>query len=242
MSHPNSRVPTGPDDGEPADTDAGAATRKRNLIATAGIGGLLVVVAGTLAAMGLSGGASTTAPSATPVATSVPVASAPPASGDGAAATGDDAASTDDPVAPGDDAEVDPDFGAPVADRVPGGGVADFGDEVTARLTAITPMTATASLPGEVAGPAVRVTLELTNTSSDALDLDTVVVNAYYGADATPASPVASDESADQMSGSLKKGDTAKGSYVFSVPEGEADDLVVTVGKGDDPALVVFGG
>jgi hypothetical protein len=141
-------------------------------------------------------------------------------------------------TAPAPEATVDPHFGEPVVDEVGTDGQADFGGEVSARILSITPYSATASQAGEVSGPAVRVELELLNESGDALPLDPVTVNAYYGADRTPASPVTSDPASAPFTGTLQSGATARGVYVFSVVENEP--VTVTVSKDATSGLVVF--
>jgi hypothetical protein len=133
---------------------------------------------------------------------------------------------------------VDPNFGEPVVDEVGTDGQADFGGDVSARIISITPYAATASQAGEVSGPAVLVELELLNESGDALPLDPVTVNAYYGADRIPASPVTSDPASAPFTGTLESGATARGSYVFSVVENEP--VTVTVSKDATSGLVVF--
>lgn len=144
-------------------------------------------------------------------------------------------------VAPGGEATNDPQFGEPVADSVPHDGVAQFGDQVTAALGGIVPFTATGAGIGEVSGPAVRVTVTITNGSSAAISLDAVTVNAYSGADATPAAPLSSDGSSAPFTGSLAPGATASGVYAFSIADGTSDSVVVTVSRGAGSPLVVFG-
>lgn len=139
---------------------------------------------------------------------------------------------------PTPEATVDPDFGEPVVDEVGTDGQAEFGGDVSARIVSITPYTATASQAGEVSGPAVLVELELLNESGNALPLDPVTVNAYYGADRIPASPVTSDPASAPFTGTLESGASARGSYVFSVVENEP--VTVTVSKDATSGLVVF--
>jgi hypothetical protein len=137
---------------------------------------------------------------------------------------------------PSPEETLEPIFGEPIADVVEPDGVADFGDDVTARLISVTPYTATGSQPGEVSGPAVEVTLELRNDTGSAISLDGVTVNVYYGDDEVPAAPI--DSRGTPFSGSLAPGATATGSYGFSVPEGE--DVIVTLSKSPGSPLVVF--
>ena len=137
--------------------------------------------------------------------------------------------------------QLDPRFGEPVADSVARDRVAQFGDGVSAAVTGVAPFTATGAGIGEVAGPAVRVTVTVTNGSSAAVSLDATTVNAYFGSDAIPASPLPSDGSSAPFSGSLAPGTTATGVYAFGIADGADDTVVVTVGRGAGSPLVVFG-
>ena len=141
----------------------------------------------------------------------------------------------------GGEPQLDPRFGEPVADSVARDRVAQFGDGVSAAVTGVAPFTATGAGIGEVAGLAVRVTVTVTNGSSAAVSLDATTVNAYFGSDETPASPLASDGSSAPFSGSLAPGATATGVYAFGIADGADDTVVVTVGRGAGSPLVVFG-
>lgn len=72
--------------------------------------------------------------------------------------------------------------------------------------------------PGEVAGDGVRFSVKLTNNTDSEIKLDNVVVNAFYGANKTPASPNPSSDT--PFTGSLAKGATAEAAYVFLIPKG----------------------
>ena len=133
----------------------------------------------------------------------------------------------------------DPSFGQPVAQTVPKDHSADFGDAVTARISALTPVTATGTQPGEVSGPAVQVDLELTNGTPAEISLATVDVNAYYGSDRKPATPIVSKSGSSGFTGTLAAGATAKGRYVFSVPEDQQNSVVITVSKSAGAPIVV---
>ena len=187
----------------------------------AGIVVLLVVGAAIAAALGGSQGGTVSGPSRTP--TSTEGASTPPSS----------------PPEASPGPTIDPDFGRPVADTVPRDQPADFGDRVTARIAAITSVTATGSQPGEVSGPAVQVDVEITNGTSAELSLGTVTVNAYYGADLTPAAPYSQPRSA-AFPATLGPGATATARYVFSVPTDAQDSVVITVDKSAGDPIVVF--
>ncbi len=58
---------------------------------------------------------------------------------------------------------------------------------VAVKVSQVEKVDGEARLPGEVGGPSLRFTVTIDNDSPAALDLRTVVVNAFYGADRTPA-------------------------------------------------------
>jgi hypothetical protein len=72
--------------------------------------------------------------------------------------------------------------------------------------------------PGEVTGDGVRFNLKVTNSSGSEISLDSIAVNAFYGNAKTPASP--SPTSDKPFSGSLARGASVDGSYVFLLPSG----------------------
>jgi cytoskeletal protein RodZ len=144
------------------------------------------------------------------------------------------------PAAPSPSPTVDPAYGAPVAQTVPKNAKGDFGDGVTARIAAIKSITATGTQAGEVSGPAAQVDIELMNGTTADISLGAVAVNAYYGVDKTPASPIVSKSGSAGFSGSLAAGKTATARYVFSVSKEQQKTLVVTIGKNAGSPIVVF--
>jgi Domain of unknown function (DUF4352) len=117
----------------------------------------------------------------------------------------------------------------------------DYGDGVRAHLVGLQTFTAAAQGVGEVAGPALAVTVEITNDGAQALSLDSVAVNLYRGAAGVPASRVLA-ESASTFSGPLAPGASARAVYAFSVPEADRDVVTVTVGYSAGTATAVFSG
>jgi hypothetical protein len=118
---------------------------------------------------------------------------------------------------------------------------ATSGDGVTARLLDIKAITAAAHLPGETAGPALAVIVELTNGSGKAVSLDTVAVNLYLGEEGIRAARVQAD-SGQPFSGTLDAGASAQAVYAFVVPEDERELVTVTVGHAADTGSAVFAG
>lgn len=112
---------------------------------------------------------------------------------------------------------------------------------LTARLARIEAIEGEADGPGEIAGPALRVTVELTNGGAAEADLTGVVVNLYHGPDAAPAEMLAGSGS-DWLEGSLAPGATVTGVYVFTVPADDRVPVQVTVFVTPDEPTVLFEG
>ena len=95
--------------------------------------------------------------------------------------------------------------------------------------------------PGEIAGPALRVTVEVANGSTEKLPMDLALVNLYYGKDKTPASSL-SGPGVRPLTKPVAAGESATGRYVFGVPKGEQDKLTVEFSYTTDAPTVVFSG
>ncbi len=123
----------------------------------------------------------------------------------------------------------------------------DLDDEVTpddgvaVTLPGLRAVEATAVGPGNVAGPALQVTVRIANDTGRPLGLDTVEVTLAYGSDLTPASPVG-DPSQAPFGGTLEPGESAEGVYVFSVPADARSAVTVQVGYQSGASLAVFTG
>ncbi|WP_175499341.1 hypothetical protein [Cellulomonas marina] len=87
---------------------------------------------------------------------------------------------------------------------------------------------ATARGPGEVAGPALAVTLTVTNATASAVVLDDVVLN-LYGADGVPGSQNLGDDRSAPLAGELAPGASATGTYVLTLPQVTGDSYVLSV-------------
>lgn len=155
-------------------------------------------------------------------------------SSDGAGSAGSEAAT-------GSLEEVEePAPAAPIARPVGLDGVAEFGDGVTARLAGIEAVDVEAALPGEISGPAVRVTVELTNGSAEALSLDNVAVVVQDPAGVPVPSVASPDEKG--FSGSLEAGASATGTYTFSLDPVDRGEARLTIKYAADAPTVVFTG
>lgn len=113
------------------------------------------------------------------------------------------------------------------------------GTGLTAKLVSIKAITAKAQLPGEVAGPALAVTVDVTNTGSKSADLSAVVVT-LLDADEAPGSEMTL-KPADPLAGKVTAGRTARGVYVFTVPKKKRSPITVTVSFKDAPVLAFTG-
>lgn len=109
--------------------------------------------------------------------------------------------------------------GRPLTSRVP------LEKGASAVVTKVETVRSRSELPGEVAAPAVRLTVKAT-AGDEAIELSKVVVNAYYGPDRTPAISM-SEPGGKPFAGTLAAGRSADGVFVFNVPRAERDQVYV---------------
>lgn len=117
---------------------------------------------------------------------------------------------------------------------------ANYGNGVTVALTGIESVTTTAELPGEVAGPGVKLTVSIVNGSPSAVDLGNVVVDLQDAA-GTPAIFMSASPSSP-FTGSVEAGATATGTYVYSVPATYTNPATISVSYSTEVPVVVFVG
>lgn len=110
---------------------------------------------------------------------------------------------------------------------VPRGAAAAFGTGVSAQVTAVEPITAVATAPGDIAGPALAISLTLTNGSNDAVDTEYITVTAN-DATGAPASPVTGDQ-AHPFSGRIPPGASQNATYAFRIPADTATGALIVV-------------
>ncbi|MBM7807382.1 hypothetical protein JOD57_003219 [Geodermatophilus bullaregiensis] len=144
---------------------------------------------------------------------------------------------TPEPTGPTEAADELPPRLAPVALTEQAG----VGNGVTAAVEGIEAIEAGGQGPGQVGGPAVRVTVRITNGTDAPVSLDAVAVDLSHGPGAAPASPL-DDPSSAPFTGTAGPGADATGVYVFSVPEGERDALTLAVGYQAGAPYLVFTG
>ena len=117
---------------------------------------------------------------------------------------------------------------------------AELDSGLSLRLRDITPVTAAAQVPGEVGGPALKVTIEARNRTAKAIAVDRLVVFVTYGKDRTPASALS--KGAKPLAGSVRSRASRDGSYIFTVPRDERELVRVEVSSSGKAATVAFEG
>ncbi|QIK84195.1 hypothetical protein [Sanguibacter sp. HDW7] len=111
---------------------------------------------------------------------------------------------------------------------------------LTARLVDVEDVAGTAEGPGETAGDALRVTVELTNATKRSIDLRGAVVNLYTGKDRLPTSAL-SGPGLVALPRTLAQDDTVRATYVFRTDDRDGR-LEVEVDIADAESVVVFRG
>lgn len=109
------------------------------------------------------------------------------------------------------------------------------------RLQRIESVAGKATLPGEVAGPALRLTIVITNGTHSQLNVGGVVVNGYRGSARTPLGALTTP-GGSPFSGFLKPGKQATGVYLFVVGQAQRADVTFTVDVVPGTAVSVFRG
>ncbi|SNS73536.1 hypothetical protein SAMN06893096_10795 [Geodermatophilus pulveris] len=217
-----------------------APSRRREVVG--GVAAALVVIAVVVVGLLLRGGGGDGGGDVAAAGTATPSAEAPAAPGTPAPPSGEPAPPPPAPALPDPAAtpvvadELPPSLPAVALDRP-----AEADDGVAASLTALEAVDGTGTGPGDVAGPAVRVTVELRNGTAAPLDLLGVAVDLTHGPERVPASPLG-DPSARAFSGTLAPGAVADGVYVFRVPADARDLVTVSVSPRPGAPYLVFEG
>jgi hypothetical protein len=118
---------------------------------------------------------------------------------------------------------------------------ADTTTGMTFRLERLEAVQGEATGPGEIAGPAVRVTVVATNGTTSPVLLDGTVVDLIYGPDHTSAAPL-SGPGAERFAASIDPGASATAVYVFDVPVDQRAEVSVIVSYLASVSPVVFTG
>jgi hypothetical protein len=187
----------------------------------------VIVISGVIWAVAAAGNGGVAHPTATETR------SAPPPS------PGTDGGSTPGAIAeppPGTDPPVPPEL-APVAPDQQA--VGDDGMRV--RIDRIESVEGEAFSPGEIAGPAVRVTITIENDTDQPLDLGLTAVNAYVGPDRAPAGRL-TEPGGVPFEGVLEPGESGSAVMLFTVAESDRDEVTITVDYSVDVSTIVFQG
>jgi len=104
--------------------------------------------------------------------------------------------------------------------------VADDGIEIS--LSSLQAVQGEATTAGETSGPAIRATVRILNDGTEPVDLEYIAVNAYSGKDRAPAGTLTQPGGAP-FEGTLAPGDSAEGTYLFSIAESAREDVTLTV-------------
>jgi hypothetical protein len=94
---------------------------------------------------------------------------------------------------------------------------------------------------GQVAGPAIRFRIDVDNTTSEAVQLGTTVVNVFMGSAQRPAQEL-SGPGAEPFPAEVAPGGAASGVFVFSVPLEERDQVAISVDFAVGVPVAVFEG
>jgi hypothetical protein len=124
---------------------------------------------------------------------------------------------------------------ASFSDNVP------LNDGVSVEVADIESVKGEAHGPGQVAGPALRFTIQVTNKSKKALDLDLAIVNAYSGRKDDPAVQL-DGPGGSPLPQKLKAGGVASGKYVFNIPVKDRGHVRVDFSYTIDQPTVIFRG
>ena len=116
----------------------------------------------------------------------------------------------------------------------------DFGNGVGIRLAPIESVEVEARRPGEIGGPGLAITIEITNGSDAEIQLDNVTVDLTdaTGASASPVTP----ESELDLSGPLAVGASTTGTYFFTLPSEDRAGATLRVSYTTDVPTVLFTG
>lgn len=106
------------------------------------------------------------------------------------------------------------------------------------RIVAVTPIQVQNQQPGDIAGPALSVVVAITNAGKAAFPGNAVGVIASYD-NGQPASPVL-DNGYAPIAGVVAPGQTATGTYPFSVPPASDSSVLVEVSYASGVPIAVL--
>ena len=112
---------------------------------------------------------------------------------------------------------------------------------VTASVKSVEAVKGEARGPGEIAGPALRITISLKNASDKPIRTELGLINVYYGKARTPAGTL-SGPGVVPFPVDIAAGDCGTGTSVFSVPSAARSDIEVEFSYSTDAPVVIFRG
>lgn len=144
---------------------------------------------------------------------------------------------TPEPAGPTEDASELPPSLAPVGFDEQ----ASVDDGIVAEVVSMEAIDASGVGPGNIDGPALRVTVRLANGTGAPVALDGVAVDLAHGVEQLPASPI-SDPSTVPFVGVLQPSESAEAVYVFTVPADDRELVTLSVGYQAGAPFMVFTG
>lgn len=114
-------------------------------------------------------------------------------------------------------------------------------DGLEVAITKVEHVEGEVAAPGDVAGPAIRLTVTMANGTDEALNLAFTAITAYTGADRAPAEQF-TKPGGSPLEGTLEPGATATGVYLFRVAESDQGDVTIIVDYAAGQPSAVFQG
>lgn len=111
---------------------------------------------------------------------------------------------------------------------------------ILTKVVSIESVQGEARIPGEIAAPAIRVTLEFTNHTQSSVDMTRTVVIAEYGPDSVPAEELSGG--ASEFPTEIAPGQSASAAFIFAVPVEQRNGVRFLVDHKLDLPIVVIEG
>ncbi|WP_247042131.1 hypothetical protein [Arthrobacter rhizosphaerae] len=133
-----------------------------------------------------------------------------------------------------------PPMARPSAPPVAIGEPAPVSAGILTKVLSIESVQGEARIPGEIAAPAIRVTLQFTNHTQSSVDMTRTVVIAEYGPDSVPAEELGGG--ASDFPTEIAPGQSASAVFIFAVPVEQRNGVRFLVDhKLDLPVVVIEG-
>jgi len=201
-----------------------------------GIGGIVVIALGVWAVMSFQPASEAGAAAPTSASSGIP---ASPRSTDPAVVSPSPQPTEFSTPAPGDTAPLTK---PPTTAEVPLDEPATVAGAVVVEVTSLDERTAGRDVPGEASGPAVAVTVRISNNGADAVDTSGSSVNLTYGGDQQIPAVALTAEEGTVWPESIAPGDSASAVFLFSKPQVPSGDIRVIVDLLATEPDVVFTG